>query len=75
MKYRQFKISAERKELFNSKFSKLFAVDIEKFSSYGEQPLMTWNEEDNMLEISADFIDKLSEIAKADLHQLIDSSR
>ncbi len=75
MKYGQFKISADKKDFFNSKFSKLFALDIEKFSSYGEQPLMTWSDFDSMLEISTDFLDKLPAIAKADLQQLIDNSR
>lgn len=75
MKYGQFKISADKKDYFYSKFSKLFALDIENFSTYGEQPLMTWSDSDNMLEINTDFLDKLPAIAKADLHQLIDSSR
>lgn len=75
MKNNQFKISADKKDLFNSKFSKLFALEIEKFSSYGEQPLMELSDFDNMLEINTDFLDKLSAIAKVDLQQLIDSSR
>lgn len=72
--YRQFPISEENKDVFNSKFSGLFAEDIEKFSSYGVQPFMISCEK-NTLKISRDFLDQLTDIAKDDLEQLIESLR
>lgn len=69
----RFRIAKENKDMFNSKFAKMFANEIADFSSYGEQPLMTWLDNENIIEINAAFIDKLPETAKTELQQLIQS--
>lgn len=71
----RFKIAKENKHMFDSKFAKMFATEITNFSSYGEQPLMTWLDEDENIELNADFYDKLPEIAKTEFQQLILSSQ
>lgn len=67
----KFGIQSENKDMFYSKFSKLFATEIANFSDYGKQPLMTWYDDENNIGINAVFIDKLPEIAKTELQQLI----
>jgi len=69
----KFIIQPENKDVFDSKFSKLFANEIANFSSYGKQPLMTWYDDENNIGVNAAFIDKLPEIAKTELQQLIRS--
>jgi len=69
----KFRIHPEKKSIFNSKFSKLFANEIANFSGYGKQPLMTWYDDENNIGINSTFIAKLPEIAKTELQQLIRS--
>lgn len=69
----KFRIRQENKNIFNSKFSKLFANEIANFSSYGKQPLMTWYDDETKIGINSVFIDKLPEISKTELQQLIQS--
>lgn len=66
----RFRIAKENKTMFDSKFAKMFADEIANFSNYGEQPLMTWLDDEENIEINVDFYDKLP---KTEFQQLIQS--